>query len=42
MSLRACAATVAIVESNELAQNTAMIMQILSQKDSLGFLGREV
>jgi uroporphyrinogen decarboxylase len=38
MSLRACAATRAIVESAELAQNTAMIIQIPSKKDSLGGL----
>jgi hypothetical protein len=29
------------VESAELAQNTAMIMKILKQKDSLGGFGRE-
>jgi uroporphyrinogen decarboxylase len=38
MWLRACAATAAIVESAELAQNTAMIIQIPKQKDSLGGL----
>ncbi|HEY0033944.1 MAG TPA: hypothetical protein VGB81_11825, partial [Devosia sp.] len=35
-NLRACAATPPIVESAELAQNTAMIIQIPSKKDSLG------
>ena len=38
IDLRACAATPTIVDCAELAQNTAMIIQILSQKDSFGVL----
>ena len=38
IQLRASAAACPIVDGDELDQNTAMIIQILSKKDSLGVL----